>query len=225
MDTLNGKLGGKRNAARVSSPASQKMRISAWDALVWAYAHENVRAAGGFLSLKNDYFQGSGWDSSIEHHTATVRGYLQAHEDAVSIDAFVKVNSGPHHVYMAIYKAAERRAPVPAKLDLPTQKCVPVMVKRNGELVPKLIYPAKGRKEPILCCLDIVGVPQDEIDKAQLRQAAIHTIFLSLLDVMEYRLPLTKWAIAGRGLTDGGESLTQGITFGALRREATKPSI
>lgn len=216
-------------------PGASKVAISAWQLLIWAYYHENVRARGGFLSLQNTFSLGGGTSRVIDaldngDHVATVRGYLQSHADAVAVDNFiVKETSGidangkkvlNFPLYYAIAKAGETRTPVPAELDLPTQRCVPVMVKRCGLMVPKMIYPAKGRKEPIACCVDIVGVPAKEIAAAQRLQRKRHAFFLALLDVMEARLQLGRWVIEGRGLTAGGESLTQGVILSALRPEA-----
>lgn len=198
--------------------ADLRREITAWGALVWAYRHEFVRAAGDSQALRyadTDYAQ-----SPMETEKVgggLINGALHVHEDALAIDALVwRWFDGSAQTRFCIARHAERETPPPRQLDLVLQRIVP-KYRPNGALWME--YPPRGRQVPYLCVLDYVGEPADVIEKKQRRQAELHALFLAMLDWMAM-LSLSKWKIVGRGLTAGGESLTQGRIGCVLRSEA-----
>lgn len=198
--------------------ADLRREITAWRALVWAYADETLRAATDAASAPGHLERSAGVVRYTDQGRSNTQGcWLEVHEDAFAIDALVMAwfdHDGLRRDELARY--AERRTPPPRQLDLQPLRCGPVY-RANGAI--KLEYPPRGRQVPYLCYVDYEGLPPHVVELKQRRQAELHGLFLALLDVMA-GLRLSKWKILGRGLTDGGESLTRGSNVVVARSEA-----
>jgi len=178
--------------------ADLRREISAWKALVWAYADENVRAAthcgsepalycSNGLSLMRVGETGIGG--------GTINGLLEAHPDAWAIDNLVAnwFDEWPDwRQGVALY--AESRRPPPAVEHLPRQRIVGP--KLNGKGNPVQLYRDFGAKDhPYLCPLEIdEGYTAAQVEWH--RQFLL--LFKAMLDVME-GLKLERWRVRGRG--------------------------
>lgn len=165
-----------------------KKVISAWRALVWAYADEAVRAANAHLGFK-DQGQPRYWSEK-----ATVSGFLSAHPDAIALDATLQ-RSLDGYQYTRIARAAEQRVPIPATIDLPPPRIVPVLNRRGNPSV--LINPSSGR--PWYCPVEIVGFTDQKARDLQEAQLAMHRVLLAVLDVV-LAMPFERWEVRGRGI-------------------------
>lgn len=183
--------------------ADLRQPITAWKALVWAYADECVRVA-----TNSDYRRADLGYSSVDLEGAggsggAINGFLEAHEDALAIDETVRAwfdFNGTYYHRLAV--AAEKRRPLPQACDLPALRVVPER-KVNGTI--KIEYNSAGRHgTPHYCLVLYDGYTADELAKVQ----ELHDLFIALLDIMP-GLKLGKWRITERGLTNGRESLTK----------------
>ena len=83
-------LRGKPEPGKLASLAASKREITAWEALVWAYANENVRAAGGVDPGRRNYTTALAMQRWGETGVkASLDGWWSCHADAVMIDARV----------------------------------------------------------------------------------------------------------------------------------------
>lgn len=183
--------------------ADLRRPISAWAALVWAYAVEAVRAASNVTP--SDTYAATGYAASRLGSDVNVggliNGSLQADDDAVEIDRLVWAwfdGDGARRDRLA--RAAERREPPPADVSLPAFACRPVL-KTNGK--PEMLYPISGKNEPYLCLVSYDGVPPWEAQRIRAEAREFHALVVGLLDVMP-GLRLVKWKVEGRGLDSGG---------------------
>lgn len=183
-----------------------KKTITAWRALVWAYADENVRAANAHLVYRDD---GRSRYAGYASEKATVSGYLAAHADAIAVDAMLKGGLDGYQ-YTRIARAAEQRVPIPAKIELPPPRIIPVLNRRGRPDV--LLNPASGK--PWYCPVKIIGFGDAQARDLQSAQLAMHRIFVWVLDEVA-RMPFERWVIRGRGIDSLGESLDRGAQASA----------
>src|SRR6185503_15471647 len=113
--------------ARQILKADLRQPITAWKALVWAYADECVR-----MATNSDYRVVNTGYSSVDLEGVggtggAIGGFLEAHEDALAIDETVRAwfdFDGIYYHRMAI--AAEKRKPLPQASELKPLRVVPV---------------------------------------------------------------------------------------------------
>lgn len=176
--------------------ADLRQPITAWKALVWAYADECVRVA-----TNSDFRLANTGYSSVDLEGAggrggAINGFLEAHEDALAIDETVRAwfdFDGMQYHRMAI--AAEKRKPLLKASDLKPLRLVPEY-RVNGTI--KMEYRNQGKHaEPHYCWVIYEGHTAEELSKAQ----QLYDLFVALLDVMP-GLKLRKWRVCERGLTN-----------------------
>ena len=200
-------LGGKRLKDGLASPASQKpdlrQEISAFKLLTWTYADERVRAAsdGGELGpqVQSSTLLGRLMDGVEGTGRGTINGFMEIHDDALSVDALVWAwfdQNWSHRAYLASY--LERRVAPPHPSTLEPERRTP-RLRANGK--PYVIYDRNRNAMGVL--EDVVG-----FDAKQIEYATFHyALFVGLLDVLR-GVKLKKWKVLGRGLTVYEESLT-----------------
>lgn len=181
--------------------ADLRQEITAWKALVWAYRDEMVH-----MATNNDTGRmepGLAQNDYQEMPTGSTAGILLAHDDALLIDRKARKWFEPGKMYhYSFSRACARRHILPRARDLKPLRFVPVY-RANGTI--KMEYRTMGRKgEPYYCPVETEGHTREELDEAQ----RLHDLFIAFLDVMP-GFSLAKWRIIGRGLTNGGESLTK----------------
>lgn len=190
--------------ARQILKADLRQTITAWKALVWAYADEHVLVATnsegrlantGYTSVNFGESSGSG----------AINGFLEAHDDAVAIDSMVRAwFDFDRNQYFALGKVLERRLRPPKGSELPPLRMVPKL-KING--MPEMVYKGTGRHDmPLWCWVVREGYDSDEVAKAQ----ELYDVFVALLDIMP-GLKLSKWRIAGQGLDTSGRIIDKAL--------------
>lgn len=187
--------------------ADLRRETTAWSLLVWTYADERVRAAsdGGEVgpSTKKSTVLGRLIDGDVGAGAGTINGWLEAHEDALAVDALVWAwydQNVSHRAYLAAH--LERRKPPPHPSTLEPQQRVP-RLKPNGK--PHVVYDQNRHAIGVL--EDVIGY-----DATQIAHADYHyRLFVALLDVL-IPIKLTKWKVISRGLTVCEESLTTSST-------------
>src|SRR5688572_1840830 len=118
--------------------ADLRQPITAWKALVWAYADEHVRVA-----TNSDFCRANTGYSSVDLEGAggtggAINGFLEAHDDALAIDDTVRAwydFDGMHYHHFAT--GLERRKRPPRGCELQPLRLVPKL-KPNGK--PEMIY-------------------------------------------------------------------------------------
>jgi hypothetical protein len=201
------KLRGKLEAEKLASLAARKREITAWDALVWAYANENVRAAGGIEPARRDYSTALAMQRWGETGVkASLDGWWSCHIDAVVIDARVKRLTDGRQ-YTLIARAAEARVPISPIPQLEETLPHPELVNTGRGKGPKVINHPTGRR-PWYCPLVWEGPTPEERARAERLQASLHGVFLAVLDALIGIDGLERWSIKSRGLTNCDESLT-----------------
>jgi len=182
--------------ARQILKADLRQPITAWKALVWAYADECVRVA-----TNSDYrLPNTGYSSvdleGVGGTGGAINGFLEAHEDALAIDETVRAwfdFNGTYYHRLAI--AAEKRKPLPKAGELPPLHVVPEY-RPNGAL--RIEYRSQGKHaEPCYCLVTYDGYTADELAKVQ----ELYDLFVALLDILP-GLKLRKWRVGARGLTN-----------------------
>ena len=191
--------------------ADLRQEITAWRLLVWAYRDEAVRAAsnGGPVDASGNGFALQRFGETGIGGGA-INGWLAAHEDALTVDAFVwewLERSPTRYLYVA--RAAEKARPICPAEALPAWRAVP-RCRDNGR--PELIYPLTGRHEPIGCLIDFEGVPPE----ARQRHHELHCLFLAMLAALAGRR-FTRWRVTGPGLDSAGRIIDKGANDHALR--------
>lgn len=201
------KLRGKTEAERLASLAARKREITAWDALVWAYASENVRASGGIEPARRDYSTALAMQRWGETGVkASLDGWWSCHADAVMIDVRVgRLVSGWQ--YTRIARAAEKRVPVSPIPQLEDTLPHPEMHNTGRGNAPKVVRHPVSRRE-WFCPVVWEGPTPEERARAERLQASLHGVFLAVLDALIGIDGLEKWSIKSRGLTNCDESLT-----------------
>lgn len=190
--------------ARQILKADLRQPITAWKALVWAYADEHVRAA---TNSKGSWVRPgpSSVDLGETGGSSGIAGFLEAHDDAVAIDGMVKAwfdFDGMQYHRLAF--ALERRARPPRGCELQPLRLVPKL-KVNG--TPEMVYNGYGRHDmPLYCLLEIEGYDDAAIAKAQ----ELYDLFVALLDIMP-GLKLSKWRIVGQGLDTSGRIIDKAL--------------
>lgn len=185
--------------------------ISAWAALVWAYHDELVQAASNV---------GAAWyaDTGLAQTRlgaervagGLINGVLEAHEDAVMIDAKLKAFLAGYGDGLAlVIAAAERRLSVAPQIRVDRIRAV-AKRDRNGEVIVKRLRPYRGaRVEAEYCEIEYLGVEFAKAEAREQRYREFYALFLAFLDAMP-GFPLCMWKVEGRGLTNVYESLTRG---------------
>ena len=177
--------------------ADLRREITAWRALVWAYADENVRAAthcGG----ESAQYCSNGLRMMRIGETGigrgTINGLLDAHPDACAIDNLVANWFDEWPMWrqgVAVY--AEKRMFPPSADLMQTFTIVGPVLNAKGR--PKEIWHTVGRKDhPYLCPLEVEGFPREEIE----RHRQFMALFDAMLEVM-MGLKLTRWRIVSKG--------------------------
>lgn len=174
-----------------------RRETTAWDALVWAYYDQSVRAATHCGSEPAHYCS-NGLSMMRVGETGigrgTINGLLEAHPDAWAIDNLVGnwFDEWPEwRNGVAIY--AESRRPPPAPEQLPRLRIVGPLMTTKGN--PVHLYRDWGAKDhPFLCPLEI----EEGCTEAQVqRHIQFLALFEAMLDVMK-GLKLDKWKIVAR---------------------------
>lgn len=194
-------LGGKKSGAGLASPASQKAdlrrEITAWGALKWAYADEQVRAATHCngepaLYCSNGLALVRVGETGIGG--GTINGLLDAHPDAWAIDNLVAnwFDEWPEwRIGVEVY--AEKRQLPPSVDRLPRLRIAGP--KRNAKGNPIVLYNDRGGRSAYLCLLEIEeGCTGADVQ----RHAAFLEMFKAMLEVMA-GLKLQRWKIVGTG--------------------------
>lgn len=184
---------------RIDPPVVDKRReITAWGALVWAYADENVRAAT-HCGSEPAFYCSNGLSVMRVGETGVgrgaINGLLDAHPDAWAIDNLVAnwFDDWPEwRNGVAVY--AEGRRPPPTVERLPRLRIVGPQLTAKGN--PVQLYRDYGAKDhPYLCPLEIEeGCTQRDVE----RHRQFLALFEAMLDVMS-GLKLERWKIVGRG--------------------------
>lgn len=185
---------------RDRTKADLRREITAWKALVWAYRDECVRVAsnkhqGPALRSNGRRLALAGEDWAMGDEP--LGGFLEAHEDAVTIDAWLfKTACGKDfNLYAAIAVAAENNRPVPPEVFIPPRRVAPVL-RDNGR--PEIRYTTSGRRIAEYCLIRLVGPTEEERASIERHQASLHGFFLAVLDALQ-DISLSKWVIVGRG--------------------------
>ena|SRR6185295_2850277 len=185
--------------------ADLRQPITAWKALVWAYADECVR-----MATNSDYRLASTGYSSVDLEGVggtggAINGFLEAHDDALAIDETVRAwfdFDGMYYQRLAI--AAEKRRPPPKASELAPWHVVPVL--RPNETI-KCEYRTLGRHdEPWYCLIDYEGTEPDQLEEAQ----KLYDLFLGLLGILP-GLKLSKWRVEGEGLDSSGRIIDNAL--------------
>ncbi|MGF7160140.1 hypothetical protein FHS85_001763 [Rhodoligotrophos appendicifer] len=206
QETCNDLNSKEKSAARVDPKPSHDPRnprkadlrreTDAWSLLVWAYKDECVRAAAGGTedwSLRHER-------SSLcmaERRGGLINGWLQVHEDAVAVDAWVR--NLPRNDYWLIVDHAEKGEMPSRVVKLPPLKCRPVMRQTSAGPKPKMLRHPRTH-EPYICLIEFVGYSVEEISKAHAEADArvdrLGDCLIALHDRMvEKGQPLVKWLI------------------------------
>lgn len=180
--------------ARQMLKADLRQPITAWKALVWAYADQHVRmATNNEGRLAENGFSQMGY-SDVGHGSGAINGWLDAHEDALLIDVKTRAwFSVGKNFYGSFAMAVERRRRPAQACELPPLHAVPVR-RVNGTI--KEEYIRMGRHDtPAYCLVDWEGCDAAELAAAQM----LYDLFVAFLDIMP-QLKLSKWRIEGTGL-------------------------
>lgn len=175
-----------------------RSETTAWKALVWAYADQNVRAAT-HCGSEPAYYCSNGLAVMRMGETGigrgAINGMLEAHPDSWAIDNLVAnwFEEWPEwRNGVAVY--AESRRPPPQAQRLPRFRILGPHLTAKGN--PVHIYRDWGAKDhPFLCPLDI---EEGYTVKMIQRHIEFLALFEAMLDVMT-GLKLEKWKIIGRG--------------------------
>jgi hypothetical protein len=207
-------VGGKGNGQTLASLASHKpdlrRDISAWGALVWAYADEIVLAAS---SVGGSNFPAPGLAMSglgrERISGGLINGFYEPHHDARTIHA--KLSDWFSHDGYGLCQVmahAERRKQLPREIHLPRVKAMPVYDRQGNVLIERRRAHRSGRVITEYCVLEYEGIDPREADRREQAWRDMHGVLMAFLDVMQ-GFELTKWRVTNRGLTNVCESLTR----------------
>jgi hypothetical protein len=195
--------------ARQILKADLRQPITAWHAIVWAYADEHVRAAGEEYNYHSEAKATSStgrlMNMGIVQGRGAINGRLDCHEDALEIDAFLRVwlDDVDRSYYPGLVNAIENRRRVPMARELVPLHAVPVR-RPNGAI--KEEYTRLGsHAAPSYCLVEWEGYTIEELAAAQ----ELYDLFIAFLDIMP-GLKLSKWRIAERGLDNAGRIIDKG---------------
>jgi hypothetical protein len=207
-------MGGKANGGKLPSLASHKpdlrRDITAWGALVWAYADEIVLAASsmGGSNFPSPSLAMSGLGRE-RISGGLINGWYEPHQDAHTINAkLAEWFAHDGYALCQVMAHAERRKQLPREITLPRVKALPVYDRQGNVLIERRRAHRNGRVITEYCVLDYDGIDHREADRREQAWRDMHTMFLAFLDVME-GFELSKWKVKGRGLTSVCESLTR----------------
>lgn len=195
--------------ARQVLKADLRQPITAWKALVWAYADEHVRAAGeeyNYHSVaKETSSTGRLMNMGVVQGRGAINGRLDCHLDALIIDIKLRewLDDVDPGYYPGLAKAVERRRRVPMACELTPLHAVPVR-RVNGMI--KEEYKRMGRHDRASYCLvEWEGYSAEELSAAQ----QLYDLFIAFLDVMP-SFELEKWHIKDRGIDNSGRIIDKG---------------
>lgn len=196
---------------RIDQPpkADHRREITAWKALVWAYADELVLAASapGPASFVSEGPQMSGLGRERIGGGA-INGWYEPHADARLIHA--KLEAWFNHDRQgcqAIMWHAERRREIAPAISVPRLRAVAVLDRQGEVLIERIRSDRKARVSAQYCLVEFEGTDPAVAASKERAWKDLYRLFVAFLDVMP-GFPLTKWRIAERGLTNVGESLT-----------------
>ncbi len=172
--------------------ADLRREITPWRALVWAYADECVGVAtNGPSEYASTGLAQTAYSERVPG--GTINGWLDAHEDAFTIDAFLMDACGGRFSkpYVMIRAAAEKRKMIEPEIDVPELECGP---KLNAKGKPEMLYPLNRNDQPYLCLVAYNGFPADKADAMRRAHAAFFELFINILVCMQ-DLTLMKWKI------------------------------
>jgi hypothetical protein len=178
------------NYKKEAPKADLRREITPWRALVWAYRDEAVRAASNH-EYATDYAS-TGYTMMQRAETGigggTINGVLEAHEDAIHIDAKLQAwCDRDARLYVAIATAGENMRPVPSSDQVPRLRVLPVY-RANGQV--KMEYRLTGEHRPYLCLVQYEGYSEAEVERVR----HVHSMFDSFLRIMP-GFNLSKWKI------------------------------
>lgn len=206
-------MGGKKTGAELASLASHKADlrrdITAWAALVWAYADEIVLAASS-IGPSNFIKDGPAMSGLGRERIGggAINGWYEPHADARLIHA--KLGDWFSHDTLGCQLVtwhAERRRHIPPTIHLPRLKATPVYDRQGNVLVARRRSPVSNRILFEYCQVMFEGYAPALAERKEREWREFHEMFLAFLDVMA-GFQLSKWRIKGRGLTSDTESLT-----------------
>jgi len=172
----------------IDLPKKREARlITAWGALIWAYANENVRAANGHLMKPSE-----GRGSLDISPRGSINGLWACDADAVAIDAFVGKGLGNGAHYVAVAQAAEDRVPLKPVADVEIGRFYPDT--RHGSY--HLLDPRTRR--PVACKLRFDGLSADAVAAAHHKARLLYDVFAALLTRMDGER-FGRWTIYGAG--------------------------
>lgn len=190
MRSEAGFLSGKQIGKNPASPAAmlrEPRLITAWGALIWAYANESVRAANAHLNEPS-----KGRSSLDIAPRGTINGVWSCAADAIAIDKFVMQRLGEGAHYVRIAQAAERRVPLKPTADAEIGRYYPDT--RAGSY--HLVDPRTRR--PFACKLRFEGLSADDVAALDRKARLLYDVFVALLDRMEGEV-FGRWRVFTRG--------------------------
>lgn len=207
-------MGGKGNRQTLPSLASHKADlrrdITAWGALVWAYADEIVLAAsnvgGSNFASPGLAMSGLGRERISG---GLINGWYEPHDDARVIHA--KLSEWFNHDGYGLCQVmahAERRQRLPREIRLPRVKVLPKFDRQGNVLIERRRAHRTGRVMTEYCVLEYEGIDPREADRREQAWRDMYQVFVAFLDVMQ-GFELRKWRVTSRGLTSVCESLTR----------------
>lgn len=207
-------MGGKQSPQKLHSLASHRADLrrptTAWGALTWSYADEIVLAASSIGPSR--YASDGPAMSGLGRERiggGAINGWYEPHQDARTIHAkLADWFSHDARGAQLVMWHAERRREIPAHIHLPRVKAVPVYDRLGNVLIQRRRSPVSRRVMLEYCMLEFEGLNPAVAERKEREWRDFHEMFLAFLDVMA-GFQLTKWMIAGRGLTSDTESLTR----------------
>jgi len=206
-------MGGKGNGQTLASLASHRADlrrdITAWGALVWAYADEIVLAASS-VAGSNFPTPGLAMSGLGRERIAggLINGWYEPHADARLIHAkLAEWFSHDSYGLCQVMAHAERRKQLPREIVLPRVKALPRYDRQGNVLIERRRAHRSGRVITEYCVIDYEGIDHREADRREKAWRDMHAMFVAFLDVMP-NFEMSKWRVKGRGLTNVCESLT-----------------
>jgi hypothetical protein len=215
---LSSRLPPVRNQPPVSD---LRREISAWRALVWAYADEVVQAAS---NVPASWYADLGYSSVAFDRErvggGTINGRLEVHEDALTIHGKLWAWFGKDGEAIArVVRAAERRQPLAPSITVERVRLVRLWDQRDETKPAMRKHRINGETVDVYCFVEFEGPTEEQALKREADYRVFYASFLAFLDAMP-GFPLTRWKITERGLTGMHESLTRAGIGCALRPES-----
>lgn len=186
-------LAGDKTRTGYPVKADLRREITAWKALVWAYRDECVAAATNTEADRYDYVGFAQARTDRERSGGLIHGRLDAHADAVMIDAKARAWFGGNGMWLVtVIRAAERAEPPARVLQLVEARPAP-MYNRDGSLAVQL-RKSNGKWQPVYCLVDWVGEPAEVLAARRRDWQTFLDVFDAFLAAMA-GFPLTKWRV------------------------------